>query len=100
VTLNNRGVRTEFNIPKPIRVPWLGVDTREFIPIKDVDLLRIPLKLTDNIFVVEVIQNPIPEWTRPGIEMVLGILVLEIDLVTLELIKWLWDENGKFWAQR
>jgi hypothetical protein len=60
-----------------------------------VDLLCIPLKLTDDIFILKVIQNPFPEWTRPGFELVLSILVSEIDRVTLELETGLWDEDGK-----
>jgi hypothetical protein len=100
VILNNRAVRTDFNLPKTICVPWFGVNEGEIFPIKDVHPLCIPFKLTDNIFVLKVIQNPVPEGVRPAFELVFDIIVREFEPMTLELLNGLWDEKGTSGAQR
>jgi hypothetical protein len=50
--------------------PWLSIHPRGIFRSVFRDLLGIPFDVSNNVWVVEVVEDPVPQRTRPHVECV------------------------------
>jgi len=77
--------RIYLNVPEAIPGPRFREDSGGVFSIIPGDLLRVPLKMSHNIWVNEVVHNPTPQWTTPGLVYFCFTLKFTFDVMALEL---------------
>lgn len=73
------------DIPETFPSPRLSENLGKFSLTEPEDFLGVPFKMSHNIFVVEVIQYPVPQWATPGVKNKFRFLEFAFDFVALEL---------------
>lgn len=56
-----------------------------FCAVVPINLLRVPLEVSNDLWVDEVVHNPTPQRTAPGLVRFFLVFVLAFDLMALEL---------------
>jgi len=73
------------NVPEVFPGPRFREDSSRVFSIISGDLLCVPLKMSHNLWVNEVVHDPVPQWTTPGLVYFFFTLKFTFDIVALKL---------------